>query len=153
MIKGSAVEYGETICKKRIKEVDMHQEIKSIRTFIGAKDFYTSRSFYRDLGFEEKVITEKMSLFTINKLSFYLQDYYVKDWIENSMILLEVSDVQGYFNFLQQLELDKKYLNTKLHPLQEREWGIECFLVDPSGVLWHFAEFGRRPAIDKPIVY
>lgn len=26
---------------------------KSLRPFIGAKDFETSRSFYRDMGFEE----------------------------------------------------------------------------------------------------
>lgn len=39
----------------------MKQEIKSIRTFIGAKDYKTSKSFYLDLGFEEKIIFEKMS--------------------------------------------------------------------------------------------
>ena len=121
--------------------MDIYQETKSIRAFVGAKDYETSRSFYRDLGFSEIVISEKMSLFTIKGLSFYLQDYYVKDWIENSMILLEVGDVQEYYSFLQRLELDKKYSNIKLVPLQENEWGKECFLIDPAGVLWHFAEF------------
>lgn len=121
--------------------MDINLKTKSIRTFIGAKDYETSRSFYRDLGLEEKVISEKMSLFTIDELSFYLQDYYVKEWIDNSMILLEVSDVEAYYRFLQQLELDKKYAGIKLVPLQQHEWGKECLLVDPSGVLWHFAEF------------
>lgn len=121
--------------------MDIYQETKSIRAFVGAKDYETSRSFYRDLGFSEIVISEKMSLFTIKGLSFYLQDYYVKDWIENSMILLEVGNVQEYYSFLQRLELDKKYSNIKLIPLQENEWGKECFLIDPAGVLWHFAEF------------
>ncbi|ANE53557.1 glyoxalase [Flavisolibacter tropicus] len=119
----------------------MNQQTKSIRTFIGAKDFEISRSFYRDLGFEEGIISEKMSLFTIKGLSFYLQDYYVKDWIDNSMILLEVDDVNSYWSFLQQLELNKKYPEIKLIPIQEHEWGKECLLIDPSGVLWHFAEF------------
>ena len=121
----------------------MNQKIKSIRAFIGAKDYETSRSFYRELGFEEKVISEKMSLFTIDKLSFYLQDYYIKEWIENSMILLEVDDVEAYYRFLQQLDLDKKYAGIRLVPLQQNEWGQECYLVDPSGVLWHFADFHR----------
>jgi catechol 2,3-dioxygenase-like lactoylglutathione lyase family enzyme len=123
--------------------MEIIQETKSIRTFIGAKDYEISRSFYRDLGFEEKVISEKMSLFTIQGLSFYLQDYYVKDWTENSMVLLEVGDVNRYWNFLQKLELDKKYEGTRLIPIRENDWGKECFLVDPSGVLWHFAEFNR----------
>lgn len=123
--------------------MEIIQETKSIRTFIGAKDYEISRSFYRDLGFEEKVISEKMSLFTIQGLSFYLQDYYVKDWIENSMVLLEVGDVNRYWNFLQKLDLDKKYEGARLIPIRENDWGKECFLVDPSGVLWHFAEFNR----------
>lgn len=55
------------------------------------------------------------------------------------MILLEVSGVQDYYSFLQRLELDKKYPSIKLVPLRENEWGKECYLVDPSGVLWHFA--------------
>ena len=123
--------------------MDINQAAKSIRAFIGAKDYETSRSFYRDLGFEEIAISEKVTLFTINGLSFYLQDYYVKDWIENSMILLEVGDVEGYYSFLQRLELDKKYPTIKLVPLQQNEWGKECYLVDPAGVLWHFADFRR----------
>jgi hypothetical protein len=119
----------------------IHPAIKSIRTFIGAKDYEISRSFYRDWGFEETVISEKLSLFTQGELSFYLQDYYVKDWIENSMLLLEVSNVESYWEFLQQLELSKKYEGIKLIPLQQQEWGKECMLIDPSGVLWHVAEF------------
>jgi len=121
--------------------MEINQETKSIRAFIGSKDFEISRSFYRDVGFVEKIISEKMSLFTIKGLSFYLQDYYVKDWIENSMILLEVGDVEKYYSFLQKLELDKKYTAIKLTSIQVNEWGKECFLIDPAGVLWHFAEF------------
>jgi hypothetical protein len=114
---------------------------KSIRTFIGSTDFQTSQSFYKDLGFEERVISEKMSLFICNGLSFYLQDYSVKEWLENSMMLLEVDDVDQFWHYLQGLELDKKYANIKFIPTQENDWGKECLLIDPSGVLWHFAEF------------
>jgi hypothetical protein len=53
----------------------------SIRPFIGAKNFEVSRSFYRDLGFEETVLSNNMSVFKTGALSFYLQDYYLKDWI------------------------------------------------------------------------
>lgn len=123
--------------------MDSNQKAKSIRSFIGAKDYEMSRSFYRDLGFSEMVISEKLSLFSIDGLNFYLQDYYVKDWIDNTMILLEVEDVQAYYDFLKRLELDNKYPNTKLLPIQQQEWGKECYLVDPSGVLWHVAEFRR----------
>jgi hypothetical protein len=117
---------------------------KSIRTFIGALSFQVSQSFYKDLGFEEKVISGKMSLFIANGISFYLQDYYVKEWLENTMVLLEVDNAQNFYKDLQALELDKKYQNIKIIPVQQNEWGNECMLVDPSGALWHFAEFNNR---------
>jgi len=57
----------------------MKSKFKSIQTFIGAKNFSLTQNFYRDLGFEEHVISEKLSHFTVSEdLAFYLQDYYVK---------------------------------------------------------------------------
>ena len=82
---------------------------KSIRTFIGSANFQISQSFYKDLGFEERIISEKMSLFITNGISFYLQDYFVKEWLENTMILLEVDSANNFYSLLQELELDKKY--------------------------------------------
>ncbi len=119
----------------------MKHNIKSIRTFIGAKDYTTSKAFYKDLGFEEKFLFEGLSLFKIGDFSFYLQKYYVKDWVENSMVLLEVENLDAYWDFLQNLHLDQKYAGVKLVPIKEESWGRECLLIDPSGILWHFAEY------------
>jgi hypothetical protein len=119
----------------------LEPNLNSLRTFIGSKDFITSKAFYKDLGFQETKIAEKMSLFTNNKLSFYLQDYFVEEWLSNSMLFAEVDSVEEYLNFLVDLKLDDKYPGVKLIPIQENEWGKECLLIDPSGVLWHFAKF------------
>ncbi len=119
----------------------MEHKAKSIRPFIGAKNFELSRSFYRDLGFEEKILSHNMSVFKTGELGFYLQDAYVKDWIDNSMIFLEVDDVRRYWNELSALDLLTKYEGVKLTPIREYDWGRECFMHDPSGILWHFGEF------------
>lgn len=119
----------------------MDHKAKSIRPFIGAKDFELSRSFYRDMGFQEKVLLHNMSLFKTDELGFYLQDAYVRDWIDNTMIFLEVDDVDRYWNHLLALDLQSKYQTVKLTPIREYDWGRECFLHDPSGILWHFGEF------------
>ena len=119
----------------------MEHKAISIRPFIGAKNFDLSRHFYRDLGFEEKVLTHNMSLFKTARLAFYLQDAYVEDWINNTMIFLEVEDVSRFWNELQTLELTTKYEGVKLTPVRTYDWGRECFLHDPSGILWHFGEF------------
>ncbi|GEP51882.1 glyoxalase [Flavobacterium noncentrifugens] len=116
-------------------------KVKSIRAFVGAKNFEISRNFYRDLGFQENELGPNMSYFHINGFGFYLQDAYVKDWIDNTMVFMEVDDVLQCYNDLQRLNLSDKYENVKLVAIREEHWGKECFLHDPSGVLWHFGEF------------
>ena len=119
----------------------MEHKAISIRPFIGAKDFDLSRSFYRDLGFQESILPHNMSYFKTEGLGFYLQDAYVQDWIDNTMIFLEVEDVGRYWNELLALDLTTKYKNVRLTPIRQYDWGRECFMHDPSGILWHFGEF------------
>lgn len=116
----------------------------SIRAFIGAKDFEISGNFYRDLGFEESVIDPAMSYFHTNGLGFYLQKAYIKDWIDNSMLFLEVEDVERHFSELKALDLPAKYPGVRLTPIKNNPWGREYFLHDPSGILWHFGQFNPK---------
>jgi hypothetical protein len=121
----------------------MQHKAKSIRPFIGSKNFELSRSFYRDLGFQESILSPDMSYFQTNALGFYLQDAYVKDWIDNTMIFLEVDNVERYWNELVALNLPARYEVVRLTPIRKYDWGRECFLHDPSGILWHFGEFSK----------
>lgn len=119
----------------------MEQKAISIRPFIGAKNFELSRSFYRDLGFQESILNPDMSYFKTEGLGFYLQNAYVQDWIDNSMIFLEIEDVGRYWKELLALDLTTKYKSVKLTPIRAYDWGKECYLHDPSGILWHFGQF------------
>ena len=121
----------------------MHHNAISIRPFIGSKNFTISRSFYRHLGFDETVLDPGFSVFRTGSISFYLQDAYVKDWIDNTMIFLEVDDVDRYYAELLALDLPSKYEGVRLTPIRDDYWGRECFLHDPSGILWHFGEFRK----------
>lgn len=121
----------------------MKHNALSIRPFIGAKDYEISRSFYRDLGFEEIVISPDMCLFKTAELGFYLQKAYVKEWINNSMLFMEVEDVKQFYSQLIALDLSSKYKEVRIVPIRELNWGSECFVHDPSGVLWHFGEFKK----------
>ncbi len=122
----------------------MVQQAMSIRPFVGAQDFNLSRSFYKDFGFQENVLSHNMSYFFKNSCGFYLQDAYVKDWIDNTMVFLEVEDVETYWNDLVALDLPNKYKTVRLVPIRKETWGKECFVHDPSGVLWHIGEFNKR---------
>ena len=57
------------------------------------------------------------------------------------MVFLEVKDVARYWKELNELGLHHKYEHVRLTPIKEYDWGRECFLHDPSGILWHFGEF------------
>ena len=116
--------------------------IKSIRSFIGAIDYDESLQFYRDLGFSVSTISPNMSYVSMaDNIGFYLQDYYVKDWVNNSMLFLEVEDLDVYWSKVDTLNLPKKYRNVKLSNIVDNDWGREFFLHDPSGVLWHIGNF------------
>ena len=122
----------------------MKPKAKSIRPFIGAKDYDLSRSFYRDFGFQEIILSPGMSLFKTDQIGFYLQNAYVQDWIDNSMIFLEVDDVYLYWKSLLALDLAAKYQGVKLTGIKAYDWGSECFMHDPSGILWHFGQFSSK---------
>lgn len=119
----------------------MEQKFKGIRPFIGAKDYELSRKFYNDLGFHEVFLSRDMSLFQTGHIGFYLQNAYVKDWVDNTMVFIEVEDVDTYYKSLLALDLPARYPGAKLTPIRKHDWGSECYLHDPSGILWHFGQF------------
>lgn len=100
-----------------------------------------SCSFYRALGFEESAISAQMSYFSLGTFGFYLQNAFVKDWVNNTQVFLEVSDVQRHFERVRALDLPAKFEGVRIVPMRQNDWGREFFVHDPSGILWHFGEF------------
>lgn len=120
----------------------MNHPAKSIRPFIGAKNYQESIRFYTILGFEINSLGSQMSVVNVNgELSFYLQNAYVKDWVDNTMIFLEIEDLQHHWEAVKILGLPEKFPGVRISEIQEKDWGAEFFLHDPSGVLWHFGVF------------
>ena len=115
----------------------------SIRPFIGAMDFDLSRAFYTELGFTENRINAQLSVFNFKDISFYLQNAYVKDWIDNTMAFIEVENVAEFWQYLQLQNLTQKFPQVKLIAPKSFDWGTECFVHDPSGILWHFGSFNK----------
>lgn len=122
----------------------MSTGIISLRPFIGAENYDISKKFYTALGFSEIPISENMTLFKVNdSLGFYLQKAYVKDWIDNTMLFLEVESVSEYWLFVEKLTLTETFNTVKIKPIVTLPWGKEFFIHDPSGVLWHIGEFNN----------
>lgn len=122
----------------------IHQQAVSLRPFIGAKDYDVSRQFYRELGFEETVLFPDMCVFTAGSTAFYLQRAYVRQWIDNLMIFMEVKDVEGFWQNVVAMDLPSRFEHVRLVPIRYENWGREFFIHDPSGILWHFGQFNKQ---------
>lgn len=122
----------------------MKNPAKSIRPFSGAKNYQESIRFYEELGFDVDPLGSQMSVVNVNEeLSFYLQNAYVKDWVDNTMLFLEIEDLQLFLEAIKILGLPDKFPGVRLSEIQNKDWGDEFFLHDPSGVLWHFGVFKK----------
>ena len=116
--------------------------IKSIRPFIGSKNFTESRQFYTQMGFTEVVLFHNLSYFSIEEgFGFYLQDAYVEDWVNNTMLFLEVQQIQTFYEQLVQRNLQALFSGVRISPIKQEAWGQQFFLHDPSGILWHVGVF------------
>lgn len=115
--------------------------IQSIRPFIGAQNFELSCAFYRELGFNEERLEEKLMVFKSGNFAFYLQNAYVKDWVDNTMVFMEVNDITTFHSTYTALNLPTKYPHVRLSEIRLFDWGKVFYLHDPSGILWHIGEF------------
>jgi hypothetical protein len=115
--------------------------IQSIRPFIGAKDYKKSQAFYIELGFESTELSHNLTVLKKKEFAFYLQDAFVEDWVNNSMIFLEVNDIHSFHAQIKTLNLTNKFEGVRLSEIQMMPWGNVFYLHDPSGILWHIGTF------------
>ncbi|MFM7887854.1 MAG: VOC family protein, partial [Pseudanabaena sp.] len=71
----------------------------NLRTFVPAKDFQLSKSFYLDLGFEMFFEDTELAVFNVGNtgIGFFLQNFYVKELAETLMMHLLVEDVDSWW--------------------------------------------------------
>jgi len=111
-----------------------------MRPFLPAKDFEVSKRFYEALGFE-KVLDGEVAIFNAGSGGFILQRYFQEDWAANFMMQLMVDDLDAWWAHIESLDLTERFgVPTPKAPAMQ-SWGLRvAYLVDPSGVLWHFAQ-------------
>jgi hypothetical protein len=115
---------------------------KSLIPFIGSKNFEVSRAFYSALGFTEIPIDSSMSLFKIDEQrAFYLQNAYVREWIENTMLFWELDNLNQFHKDLKSSDLTARFPEARISEIKYEVWGKEFFVHDPVGILWHIGEF------------
>ncbi len=111
-------------------------EVRDIRAFIPSKDYEASKRFYQALGFKMSPTSGDLSIFEAGNSTFFLQRYYNKDFADNLMLQLIVSDIDEAHADLSQIHgHDFRY-----DPIIEEPWGKVIYMWGPSGELWHITE-------------
>jgi hypothetical protein len=126
---------------------DLAETIKAMRPMVPARDFHTSQRFYVDIGFRPQLLTDRLAEMWCGTYSFFLQDYYVKDWADNFVMHMLVTDVERWWKHISTLDLPGRY-GTKARAPHAESWGMVAGFTDPSGVLWRLTEFGARDAAE-----
>lgn len=107
----------------------------AVRPVLPAQNFELCKKFYAHLGFDLRQLTEALVEMRLGELRFLLQNHYVKEWADNCVIQLLVSDIGVWWKHIALLELQAQY-DVKVLPPRQEEWGLVAGFTDPSGVLW-----------------
>ena len=111
-----------------------------VRAFLPTKDFEISKAFYRALGFT-LILDSDVAILSIGANEIILTRYYQKEYAENSMMQLFVDDLDAWWVHLSSLELPERFDVPVPKEPALQPWGLRvAYVVDPCGVLWHFAQ-------------
>jgi Glyoxalase/Bleomycin resistance protein/Dioxygenase superfamily len=111
------------------------------RAFLPSEDFDASKDFYIALGYTV-VLESDIAIFAIGESEFILTRFYQKDYAENFMMQVLVDDLDAWWTRICSLHLPERFgVSAPKEPAMQ-PWGLRvAYVVDPCGVLWHFAEW------------
>jgi hypothetical protein len=118
----------------------MTLNIKNFKVYMPAKDFELSKRFYTALGFKMSEGWGGTADFELNGHWFRLQNYYVKDWAENFMVVINVDDAQAWHQHVQRIADSGEFRNVGIKPLEMVDGSLVLHVIDPSGVLLVFVQ-------------
>src|SRR5512139_2837825 len=111
---------------------DVPTGTESVRPFVPARDFATSKAFYEALGFETELDADDVAIYRVGATSFLLQRYYQKEWAENFMMQLLVDDLDAWWNRIVSLDLPARFGVPAPKPPAVQPWGLRiAYVVDP----------------------
>ncbi|HEU4799839.1 MAG TPA: hypothetical protein VFS94_04350 [Gemmatimonadales bacterium] len=119
----------------------MSPSINSFKPYVPAKNFEMSKRFYSALGFTMSEGWGGTADFELGGHAFRLQDYYVKDWANNFMMVMGVDDVEAWHLLARQVTEGGEFpgVRIKAPELVDDTWMV-LHVVDPSGVLLVFVQ-------------
>lgn len=128
----------------------MTLRINDFKVYMPAKNFELSKRFYAALGFAMSEGWGGTADFELDGHRFRLQDYYVKDWADNFMVVMGVDDVEAWHRRARTLAGSGEFGGIRVKPPETVDGAQVLHVVDPSGVLLIFVQKARATRAVQP---
>ncbi|QNN59500.1 hypothetical protein H9K76_07495 [Diaphorobacter ruginosibacter] len=120
---------------------------RDVRAFLPSRDFDVSKRFYCALGCPLEWEDEDLALFSLADAKFYVQRFYVKEWAENSMMLISVDDAAACHARVAALVESGLYPGIRVAEPRLEAPPYDAWVTyawDPCGVLLHLVQWNAR---------
>ena len=115
-------------------------KILSIEPFVpSGSNFDAAKQFFLDLGFYINWEVDGYIGFQFDDCRFILQRYDKKEFAENFMLSVKVSNVEEFRATVLEKKLPEKY-GIRIGQITQQPYGKEVNVIDIAGVCWHFVE-------------
>ncbi|MBA4197917.1 MAG: hypothetical protein C0459_10220 [Chitinophaga sp.] len=116
-------------------------QFQSLEPFVpSGKDFESSKQLFLVLGFKINWDSGDYIGFQKDECRFILQKFDNKDFAENLMISVKLTDVEAFRNYILDNQLPEKF-GIKVGKPTQQPYGKEVNMIDIAGVCWHFVEY------------
>ena len=112
----------------------------SLQPFVpSGNNFEAARQFFQELGFNIRWDAGDYVGFEKDGCQFILQNFSNKQFAENFMLSVAVSDVQAFRSEVLEKQLPQKF-GIRIGEISEQPYGKEVNIIDQAGVCWHFVQ-------------
>lgn len=112
----------------------------SLEPFVpSGTDFETSKQLFQELGFNLTWDGGDYVGFESGQCKFILQKYDNREFAENFMVSVKISDAAAFRQDVIGKKLPEKY-GIRIGKLTQMPYGKEVNVIDMAGVCWHFVE-------------
>jgi catechol 2,3-dioxygenase-like lactoylglutathione lyase family enzyme len=120
----------------------MPPKITDLKAYVPAKDFAASKRFYTALGFTLVDAFGGTVDCDLDGNRFRLQDYHVKEWAENFMMVMYTDGIDEWHRHVQEVVAAGGFSEVRIKPPEAVGRDRVLHVTDPSGVLLVFVQRG-----------
>jgi len=102
-------------------------------------NFESAKQLFQELGFTIGWDAGDYVGFQKDGCKFIMQKFDKKDFAENFMISVSITDADAFWQEVEQKQLSRKYGVRVTKPV-DMPYGREVNLIDIAGVCWHFVQ-------------